>query len=256
MGRKSFVFYESWKNAIDQMSKEVQLEIYQAITEYAIAGKEIPLKPMAKIAFSFIRQDLDRDAKAYLEKCRKNQQNALKGGAPKGNKNARKTTQTTGRLKKQPEQPDNDNEYDNEDEYNYKYDYTSTTVDDEDTATDNSTQSPPAAQMPDPVINYSHIIDHFNQHTKGIFGRVRHPISQKRKDHIRARIREYGTEAFEEVIDKCTQSSFLKGDTGKFKATFDWIILPTNFEKILTGNYDDRQKTNNPAATGGSLTDW
>ncbi len=115
MARKTFVFYESWKEVIDGLSNDVQLEIYQAITEYAINGELVELKPMAKVAFAFIRQDLDRDATAYAEKCRINRENASKGGAPKGNENAKKqpkTTETTGRLKKQPNQPyyDNDND--------------------------------------------------------------------------------------------------------------------------------------------------
>ncbi|NDV84254.1 DUF6291 domain-containing protein [Bacteroides sp. 51] len=115
MEKKSFVFYESWQRAIDELPADIQLEIYQAITAYAINKKSIELSPMAKVAFSFIKQDLDRNAKKYADRCMKNKENSIKGGAPKGNKNALKTTKTTDRVKKQPKQPDNENDNVNED---------------------------------------------------------------------------------------------------------------------------------------------
>jgi len=220
------VFYESWKNVISELTKDVQLEIYQAITEYAINGNLIELKPIAKVAFSFIKQDLDRDAKAYIEKCNRNRDNAKKGGAPKGNKNAQKTTETTERLKKQPKQPDNDN--DNE----------STNVD----IFSNSDELLCGSELHDEQINFKNIVDYFNRETKGVFGEVRYPLSDVRKGLIRARIREHGKDGLKEVFHKAASNSFLKGDSGKFKATFDWLIRPTNFEKVLTGNYDERKK--------------
>lgn len=42
------------------------------------------------------------------------------------------------------------------------------------------------------------------------------------------------------AFQKCEKSSFLKGNNPrKWKASFDWIIKPQNFPKILNGNYDD-----------------
>lgn len=62
---------------------------------------------------------------------------------------------------------------------------------------------------------------------------------------MRARIKEHGKDAFFSVILSSAKSNFLKGDNKKsWRATFDWMIRPTNFEKILTGNFDNRSNGN------------
>jgi hypothetical protein len=94
-------------------------------------------------------------------------------------------------------------------------------------------------------INYEQLVNWFNEITKGVFGYLRQPLSEKRKGHIRARVREYGKEALHEVVLKAASSNFLKGSNAKgWSAKFDWMILPTNFEKILSGNYDNNKASN------------
>ena len=66
----------------------------------------------------------------------------------------------------------------------------------------------------------------------------------KRVGYIKARIREFGIEAVYEVISKAAASDFINGKNQRgWVASFDWIMLPTNFPKVLEGNYDNR--TNN-----------
>lgn len=94
-------------------------------------------------------------------------------------------------------------------------------------------------------INYQKFVEWFNEKTKGIFGELRYPLSEARKGMMRARIKEHGKDAFFNVILSSTKSNFLKGDNKKaWRATFDWMIKPTNFEKILTGNFDNRSNGN------------
>ena len=58
---------------------------------------------------------------------------------------------------------------------------------------------------------------------------------------INARIKEHGKRAFVEMIRKAYESNFLKGQNSRnFTATFDWLIKPTNFEKVISGNYDNK----------------
>ncbi|MDV3470874.1 HNH endonuclease [Elizabethkingia anophelis] len=59
MSRESFIFYGSWVEAVRDLPNEVRLEIYDGIMEYAISGKCPDFKPMAKIAFNFIKNDID-----------------------------------------------------------------------------------------------------------------------------------------------------------------------------------------------------
>jgi len=105
---------------------------------------------------------------------------------------------------------------------------------------------PPIPGTPPPAerVNYHEIVDYFNSKTKGVFGMIRYPLSDKRRDTIRARIREHGKDTFFEMIDKAADSTFLKGGSKRgFKASFDWLINPTNFAKVLEGNYEDRTET-------------
>lgn len=92
-------------------------------------------------------------------------------------------------------------------------------------------------------IDYQKLVDFFNEKTNGVFGIIRYPLSQKRQESIRARIREHGKEAFCEMVMRASVSDFLKGDNARnFKASLDWLIKPSNFQKTLEGNYDNRSK--------------
>lgn len=98
-------------------------------------------------------------------------------------------------------------------------------------------------------INYKSLVEFFNGETKGVFGYIRYPISEKRRGMINARIGEHGKKAFVEMIRKALASDFLRGQNSRgFVATFDWLIRPTNFEKVISGNYDNRNDTIKNAA--------
>ena len=65
----------------------------------------------------------------------------------------------------------------------------------------------------------------------------------KRYKSLVARIREYGIDAVLEAIGKIRESSFLQGKSGgkrQWVITFDWFVLPSNFPKVLEGNYTDK----------------
>jgi cell fate (sporulation/competence/biofilm development) regulator YmcA (YheA/YmcA/DUF963 family) len=65
MERQSFIFYIEWRNALIGCSEEVRLEVYDAIVEYAASGTLPQLKPMAQMAFNFIKLDIDRNKEKY-----------------------------------------------------------------------------------------------------------------------------------------------------------------------------------------------
>lgn len=74
-----------------------------------------------------------------------------------------------------------------------------------------------------------------------------------RDKSIKARIADYGLEAFYEALEKISQSELLSGKvvdrrTGKiWKMSFDWFIGPSNFQKVYEGNYDS-DHNQNPSA--------
>lgn len=67
-------------------------------------------------------------------------------------------------------------------------------------------------------------------------------LSDQRKQSIRVRLKDYGEEKVKQVINKASKSDFLNGlvEGRDFKAGFDWIFKPSNFVKILEGNYDNK----------------
>jgi uncharacterized protein YdaU (DUF1376 family) len=38
-------------------------------------------------------------------------------------------------------------------------------------------------------------------------------------------------------------SPYLRGEVNGFRCTFDWIVNPSNFQKIMEGNYEDRKES-------------
>lgn len=72
-------------------------------------------------------------------------------------------------------------------------------------------------------------------------------VGSKRADCLRARVREYGEEAILEAIENVRTSDFLQGKNNKgWRITFDWFVLPTNFPKVLEGNYNNRNVESKP----------
>lgn len=100
------------------------------------------------------------------------------------------------------------------------------------------------------IIDYKDIIEAFNI-TR--FAKVQ-KLSDARKKHLAARIKEYGADKIKEVFMRADASDFLRGvNNNSWTATFDWIINPNNFVKIMEGNYDNK-KTKRDDVSYPSLT--
>lgn len=68
-------------------------------------------------------------------------------------------------------------------------------------------------------------------------------IEGQRQKSVSARFKTHGLDAIITVFKKTNASDFLCGGGSKnFIATFDWIMKPDNFLKILEGNYDNRSQ--------------
>ena len=72
-------------------------------------------------------------------------------------------------------------------------------------------------------------------------------LSDKRKSQLKQRLFEYGPNSYLEIIEQIRNSDFLRGSTGKWKVTFDWVVCPSNYPKVLEGNYANKTtKSNSP----------
>ena len=70
-------------------------------------------------------------------------------------------------------------------------------------------------------------------------------MSDQRRSNVRARVREVGGDVSKvyQAIDIAMSSDFMNGKNSRnWVASFDWIMCPTNFAKVLEGNYNNPQQ--------------
>jgi hypothetical protein len=120
MNKESFLIYKSFYEPLKGLSDEDMGKIFRAIFEYQISGKLPEINPILNMAFSFIKDVLDRDNLKYLEIVKRNQNNGKSGGRP--NKKPKKPSGLFGNPKnpKNPSEPDNDNVNDNVNDNEYE----------------------------------------------------------------------------------------------------------------------------------------
>lgn len=117
MDKNSFLIYLDYEEQFNLLTDEQVGQLIRAIIKYEKTKEEPQLEGMLKMAFSFIKTQLDRDREKYEAKCEKNRENAKRGGRPKKQTDNKKPN---GFQENQMEakKPDNDNEDedDNDDE--------------------------------------------------------------------------------------------------------------------------------------------
>ena len=82
--RNSFQLYHNFYNQFKLLGMEERGELITAIFEYAkdqTASRE--LSPLVNMAFSCMKDTLDRDREKYERICEKNAENGKKGGRPR-----------------------------------------------------------------------------------------------------------------------------------------------------------------------------
>lgn len=82
--RKSFILYCNFENQFKLLSMEERGILISAIFEYARerdVSAELP--PLVNMAFSLIKDTMDRDYEEYVKKCEINAINGRKGGRPR-----------------------------------------------------------------------------------------------------------------------------------------------------------------------------
>lgn len=83
MERDSFIFYRSFYEAIKDLPKDIRLEVFTAIMEYALYGRQPEdLKPFAKGIFTLIKPNIDVNTSKY-ENGKKGAQFGKLGGRPR-----------------------------------------------------------------------------------------------------------------------------------------------------------------------------
>ena len=247
----SFILYTSYYALIEGLTDEQLGQLTRAIFLYARDGEIISLEPVVRMAFAFIKDNIERNQDKYQAKCEKNRQIALererkkreareKAGNTNVHERARTCENNTNVHERSPY--DNDNEYDNDNDVSKE--------------TDNNIPSKEGLSISenpkvDPAkrcakIDFAAIKEYWNtKHDQsGSAMRRLTLMSDQRKCNVRSRIREYGgdVQMVYKAIDKAMASDFMNGKNGKgWVASFDWMMCPSNFPKVLEGNYDNEQ---------------
>lgn len=265
----SFILYTSDYQLIEGLTDEQLGQLTRALFIYARDGEVIKLDPVVRMAFVFIKDKIDRNQQKYQKKCERNRENIRK----RWNKSNTNDTKENERI------PNDTSVYERipNDTTRYLYDSDSDSDSDVSKETDNnnipSKEGLSISENPkvDPArrcakIDFAAIKEYWNtKHDQsGSAMRRLTLMSDQRKSNVRARIREYGGDVQKvyKAIDKAMASDFMNGKNGKgWVASFDWMMCPSNFPKVLEGNYDNEQpagsqhpqsaaaKAQDPAAT-------
>jgi len=115
MEKKSFLMNVDYEEQLEDLTDEELGILMRAIFRYEKHGTEPKFTGLLKMAFAFIKEDLNRNREKYDKRCETSAINGAKGGRPKREKPNSKPNEKP----KKPKKADNEyeDEYDNEDEY-------------------------------------------------------------------------------------------------------------------------------------------
>ena len=253
----SFIIYTSYLKIFEQLTDAQLGQLTRHMLSFAKTGKEPFIEdPIVKLSFAFIKDDMERNQRKYEEKCERLRANARKRWDKKqldseASEDMQKHTNVCKSMQKHANAQiamHNDNEYVNDNVYDNDNDVSK--------ETDNNIPSKEGLSISenpkvDPArrcakIDFAAIKAYWNtKHDQsGSAMRRLTLMSDQRKSNVRARIREYGGDVQKvyKAIDKAMASDFMNGKNGKgWVASFDWMMCPSNFPKVLEGNYDNEQ---------------
>ena len=253
----SFIIYTSYLKIFEQLTDAQLGQLTRHMLSFAKTGKEPFIEdPLVKLSFAFIKDDMERNQRKYEEKCERLRANARKRWDKKqldseASEDMQKHTNVCKSMQMNANAQiamHNDNEYVNDNVYDNDNDVSK--------ETDNNIPSKEGLSISenpkvDPArrcakIDFAAIKAYWNtKHDQsGSAMRRLTLMSDQRKSNVRARIREYGGDVQKvyKAIDKAMASDFMNGKNGKgWVASFDWMMCPTNFPKVLEGNYDNEQ---------------
>lgn len=98
MDKNSFLIYLDYEEQFDLLTDEQIGQLMRAIIKYEKTGEILELEGMVKMAFSFMKTQLDRDREKYQAKCEKNKENGARGGRPKKKQGDKTESEKTERF--------------------------------------------------------------------------------------------------------------------------------------------------------------
>ena len=256
----SFILYTSYYALIEGLTDEQLGQLTRAIFLYARDGKTINLEPVVRMAFAFIKDNIERNQDKYQAKCEKNRQIALERERKKrearekaGNTNVHERSRTcennTNVHERSPydNDNDNDNEYDNDVSKETDIEPSKEGIESASVKTEALGGGKGSKSQ---KIDYAAVKEYWNRkhdETKSAMPPIT-LMTENRKVMVKARVRQCkgDVKTLYRVIDIAMASDFMNGNNKHgWLGKFDWIFgNEQNFAKVLEGNFN-----NEPAAS-------
>ena len=256
----SFILYTSYYALIEGLTDEQLGQLTRAIFLYARDGKTINLEPVVRMAFAFIKDNIERNQDKYQAKCEKNRQIALERERKKrearekaGNTNVHERTRTcennTNVHERSPYDNDNDNEYDNDNDVSKETNILEPSKEGIQSASV-KTEAPGGGKVSkSQKIDYASVKEYWNRkhdETKSAMPPIT-LMTENRKVMVKARVRQCkgDVKTLYRVIDIAMASDFMNGNNKHgWLGKFDWIFgNEQNFAKVLEGNFNNEPAT-------------
>ena len=251
----SFILYTSYYAIIEGLTDEQLGQLTRALFIYARDGEVINLEPVVRMAFSFIKDNIDRNADKYQKKCERNRENIRKRWEKKHSEDTTEQSDTnvykripsnTNVYEEKSRIPyDNDNDVSNETDIlePSKEGILSASV---------KTEAPAGGKVSkSQKIDYAGIKEYWNRkhyETKSVMPPIT-LMTENRKVMVKARLRQCkgDVKTLYRAIDIAMASDFMNGNNKKgWVSKFDWIFgNEQNFAKVLEGNFNNTE----PAAS-------
>lgn len=256
----SFILYTSYYALIEGLTDEQLGQLTRAIFLYARDGKTIKLEPVVRMAFAFIKDNIERNQDKYQAKCEKNRQIALERERKKrearekaGNANVHERSRTcennTNVHERSPYDNDNDNEYDNDNDVSKETNILEPSKEGIQSASV-KTEAPGGGKgSKSQKIDYAAVKEYWNRkhdETKSAMPPIT-LMTENRKVMVKARVRQCkgDVKTLYRVIDIAMASDFMNGNNKHgWLGKFDWIFgNEQNFAKVLEGNFNNEPAT-------------
>lgn len=239
------------RQQVELLSNEEAGELFKALLAYADEGTPISTENrLLSVVFAGLRSQLDASAENYAKRCEKNRAIAIERERNKReqaasenvkeheeartctnvHEEARTCTNVTN-IRKDNIRKDN--------------------IDIKKDAKASKEKTDGANAPHSALLDVNAFVAYFNEQlvAQGAIIKQVKTVTPKRRSVIEARARENGKEALKTVADKSATSDFLNGKNDRgWLATFDWLMRPNNFVKVLEGNFDNK---NMAACNGG-----
>lgn len=254
----SFILYTSYYALIEGLTDEQLGQLTRAIFLYARDGEIISLEPVVRMAFAFIKDNIERNQDKYQAKCEKNRQIALERERKKrearekaGNTNVHERSRTCENNTNVHERSPYDNEYDNDNDVSKETDILEPSKEGILSASV-KTEAPAGGKVSkSQKIDYAGIKEYWNRkhyETKSVMPPIT-LMTENRKVMVKARLRQCNGDVkiLYRAIDIAMASDFMNGNNKKgWVSKFDWIFgNEQNFAKVLEGNFNNTE----PAAS-------